>query len=854
MAISRGRTPSSSNSNSKSSSSNPFSKYFKPPTTQLGNVSIGKWGAQSRAPSSGGGGGGGSSGGGTSSLSSPTISATELRRRQQEEARQKEARQKAEREKQERIHSGTIAGQLETKQSRYKLDTGRDNRVETAMVPYKRVEPTDVPQAVSWGALGRNIKTFFTGSEHEYEKVLPPEPSKFNKPAFTLMKTGTISPEETPYKTITYGDIEKETLLKEDLEIRKAKTNIDKTYKSGVKDIQEEYEKGKITYEDLTKREEKLRRNLNERFQQDQKKIYDKYSKSHVKDVYKRSGGLRTTIGIGTDIAVAGASTFNPALGIGYFASKGISQLTKKPPMEDVKLDLLQAQSDLMTTGKAEKSSLYKEYKGKRVQGTLNIGIAGAYTYSKIGQTSKDILGLELEELGKSPIKVDSIVYNSPDKSMATIKGVQRSGELEKTFNIIGRVYKEGDKISIMPSGIGTGTTTGRFNWQLYKGYGSSYYGGGDVFTVGGKSIQIGSKPSSLGTYKITEGGEIIKSAGERTFFIDKSVIEPKISFGGVFDKFDKSIGAKISKNIVLGGKVQTKYGLSGAELLKQTDDVALYRTASLGKGGEISGGYQRVITKGGGGRITGVTDDILSGSKSSGGGRDLVREISRQGKQTFNTEVLRENLKSFSGEVSKSQSKTIPSSKIFGTGNVIQDIKTKTQGVQTSPLNLFRPKTDLKRKTQNLFSSRTYLGQKQSSILDTKSKMKQTPITTPKIVSKSILKEKQELVFPAITPPRTPSYFADTFQTPKPPKIPFFIPPYKPQLGGTAKRKSQRGKQPSIYQSSFTASIGGIYGKSQKLGKMGYNPFQVRGMIKETKSQSKKKTPSILKRSKTKI
>ncbi|MFW6173723.1 MAG: hypothetical protein ACOC5T_08265, partial [Elusimicrobiota bacterium] len=46
--------------------------------------------------------------------------------------------------------------------------------------------------------------------------------------------------------------------------------------------------------------------------------------------------------------------------------------------------------------------------------------------------------------------------------------------------------------------------------------------------------------------------------------------------------------------------------------------------------------------------------------------------------------------------------------------------------------------------------------------------------------------------------------------------------------------------KQPFQYQPSFTASVFKIRGKSKKLGRIGYNPLQIRGLVNGKRKKKK--------------
>ena len=827
-------------------------------------------GGGSSGGSRGGGGGGssGSSGGGGPSGADLARAAAEAeRKRQAELARQAELkrqqeeasklREQVQKAKQDKAQSQTIAGQITpTTSGPQPLTVSKYNPEERyTTTPYKRSFVQSTKAAL--GGLFADIGAGNLGSpgkyidEYKYSEGLKRDVVAYVNPVFGTTITDPVTGKPQTGE-VTFGDIQRKVETKREKDIL-ATSNI---FETKGKDISSGYQEkvysGELTVEQATEKATKEFDVLNVGYKKEQEKIYKK--SPDVPGVFERTGTTRKVVGIVPDVLATGASVgvglVNPvagaSIGLAYFGGKGILQATQKPTYKEVgQQGGLFAGVTADESGRlsiTEPTQLDVTYTGLRKEAGVNLLIGAAYGGGLGAAYQKSYYTQALKDVGESPFVAKSVSYAKDKSSFDIIKGVQKSGQIERQITISGKVIKQGDKTFIMPSGQGYSTTTGKFAWGS-KGVDPVYYAGGDVFKVGtkGASFQLGKGYATFG----------------------KGVVEPQLSFGGIFKSSTDDIGKAIGSNIKTGGKADIglftgyseKLGVdkAGAEYYKSiggkvnvlgtegsgfrafsfkapekvgtfgvqkvvkvgassVDDVSSLGGESLfsfgrGTGTKIVKGYgspaiqssllEQSSKSVSAGQIKAITTPSLTSSISKSfvsvappsivqmGGTARSKYFGVGGGQIYDTEIYGGNILEGMKGYSMLETKPIDSSFVFQSSSVLPGVKSRGRtgiGVTSIP----KPGMSL---SSSLISGQTLIPKQ---------------LTGQKIRQRTI-QEQILIQQPIVQPPLLSPGFGQGFD--------FGLPPFgfiKPKMAqfGKSTGKVQRSKQRTAFQTSFTGSI----------------------------------------------
>lgn len=825
---------------------------------------------------------GGGGGGSRSKASTPTYYTSDLLEKsfksksamqkaeqeyKQRQEQQRKQREKEKRERQKRIQSGKISRQLEGRQKEIGLPDSKRSYGEDY---YRRGFVGSWKESMKRGY--KNVGEFFFGKSHKYESVIEPfkwsEKKKYEKvpkaPKAAALIVGSMEAKRDPlgfikgkeYEKVgeklkddtTFGEIQRDIEEKRSREIEQAGTRAEKRVEKVTSKWQGKVDRGEIGLEEARRKAEQEAEKINVEYKKKQEQAYKKYS--DIPGVYERTGGVRGAIKTGTDIGVvglgigvsaAGSPVAGASITTGYFLGKGAYQSVKKPTYKEIKQQGgLFAGIEKTDKGKLElikPTKLDVEYKQMRREGAINLAIGATSAYGIVRGAETELLKGELGKLGEQKIGVKSIQYAGPEKSKVKIKGIQKSGQLQREFDIIGDVYPQGKKGFIMPSGKGYSTTAGRFETPVYRGASPTYYAGGDVFQVGvkGQALQV-------------KGGEIA---------IGKSLLEPTASFGMPFKEFSAKTGKQLGKTLKIRKDVY----------------ISPFATASKRVGVDRQGAeYYKFV----GGKLDptlttpelkqfGISKVVKApdlGGKGAGwtsfqGGRGTITKSATQLKGPSAT------LEQASKAVTEAQIKQFPSAKPLAatTFPTLRTQSTREEIQKQKGLQLSAPKEITKRKTSQIsYQPSAIRGRlSQRGLLASTSSTKQ--ISKTATTQKDILGIRERKVQKPLL--KQPQLTTQTSPPSYPPLTGFGgfgfpgfpgLPPYKPQLGKGKPKEPQLFKQPESYQPSLTASVAGIRGKPQKLGKYGYNPFQIRGLENSKKTALMRKKQQSIKRKQQEI
>jgi len=820
--------------------------------------------------------------------------AAELKR-QQDEARKLAADLKQQRE--QKASSQKIGGQLGvvngTNQTNQNTAMPGDFRVDVynpedryTQTPYRQSFGTSTSMAIK--SFGANVFGSIFGKEtlkpikehtevFKYSEGLKRDVVAYTEPQFGTQQTdpltGTLVTGE-----VTYGDIQRKVEKRRDVALFEASGSVSKKADVITSSLQKKVDTGELTVTQAQSQADKQFDVLNKEYVKKQEDIYKK--EKDVPGVFERTGKARRIANIAPDLLVVGAAAgvglINPVAGAsiatGYFAGKGIVEATYKPTYKEVGqqggLYAGVGEDEKGRLSILEPTELDTKFKGYRQSAGINLLFAASGGVGMASGIDKAFAAQQLVELGESPVALKSVSAVKGDTSYDVIKGIQTNKGLTRQFTITGKVIKQGDKSFIMPAGKGYSTTTGRV------GIIETNYAAGDIFAVGTKGSSLAVKDGFIS--------------------LGKGVIEPRITFGGTFNTAKEF--ANIGKSVKVGGTSEVGYfagaskklgvDVTGAEYYKSISgginlDVYAGKGFKAFKFTKPSGidafGIHKVIKVGG----SSIDDIYRAGSSSSMGGSPGTGEgllITRQASKSFkgfgSSPVPQSLIQDFSKKTLGIQAKvitkpTITSGVSFalpsvfsGTGQyertgagglLYGDVTTST----TTPVSfgIMKPSQVLVPKVKDVtpFGLGNILGTSRGQSGTTKQLTTQLPmsgllprsmvgqdiITGQKLRQRTI--QKQIIQQPLVQTPRPfgllpPTGFGGGFG---------FGLPYL-SLGSfgskPTKRKPQRGKQKTAYQTSLTGSILGIRGTGLAPGGL-----SIRGILNGKKAPKINKPIKIL-------
>lgn len=739
------------------------------------------WIGGSEAPKSkgGGGGGGGSgsgSGSGSTSSSAPTIIQGPL------------PKGTTPQEEKTFRTSGVTATRLKPSESKkYYIDKTTQEPKSIGLVKPGYITP--VKLSLSSGIAGsfKNLFSRFstTNKRTSWENILDPldrsAQAKFEKTAYTTTKVGSISPGESTFKDITYGDLQ----FKRDINILKetspkigsAKKDIENYYK----DLQSNVNKGTISLGVAkTLGEQKVGR-VSEQLNKDIGDVYKKYP--GVQGLGEKKSDIRNFI--------KGVAYSNPLT-----TAIVIADESKKSPLKPIDINApLQTYPDIKLTTEGKIAS------GFVVGGAL----VGASKFGIYGLTEKAIVTKDVAQLSKQPWATKSLVLIGDKTGKLLYKGERNYFGLKQKVNLAGKLYKIGSKKYIIPEGVGVLKTVGKLPWNIMGGGKSTQLISSSAFSFGEKGVSLGLEKVSIG--------------------VSKNVFIPKISSSAMFQipstkkqaiKTGKSIGKQWYKNVEYGGTGIISYDVRPS--IKVGKDLYFGFTPN----------YKREISEYGLTKV--IYPKPTSSVKVFRGGGGAKTPLSK----TFGITETKSPMTISPGKGAMGQglkSETISISKVFSKGRIgtRSGIKSFTKQ-STRQLGLGNSKSALSITGKSILSIGTKLKSRQGIVSVSGIALGQPQV--PKV------RTTTSFFYPGIVTPKV-SPKPPRIGTPSPyiPFIPFGLP--KPSLNFKFSPGGKRvgGSPLSGYSTSFTGYTLGIKGSKPKLFAGKYlTGFEVRPLSKKGK------------------
>jgi len=420
--------------------------------------------------------------------------------------------------------------------------------------------------AFLWSAknLGFNIKQAFfskAGEQQEYKSLSDPfnlsEKRKSDTTAYTTVKSGSISPDESAFNVVTYGNLQKDIELKRNIEVGGYKFQAERDINELRTTAQADINVGG-DYESISADFNKKQAEISKSYQSNVAGSYSKYK--DIPGVYEQKSLIPGAVGLATDIGVS----FTP-IAPAYFVGKGISYLASEQNKGRIIVD--------QSGGIIKEELTPKEWRGLSY-----IGFAGVSTFGKLRGVERSIVGGELEQLGTQKIKFLQVTKQSGEQGLVTMKGVQSSGGLSREFLITGKTYNVGGKGFIMPTGEGIATTKGTLGWNILGGKPSSQYLSIQTFKVGAKGVSFplgesGKLFANVGTTTLLPGYETsalfkMPTTSAQSVKVESNVMKQftknlKYSKQPVIKELSGGISYKLKDNIFLSKNVKGDTGLN---------------------------------------------------------------------------------------------------------------------------------------------------------------------------------------------------------------------------------------------------------------------------------------------------
>ncbi|MHA2019061.1 MAG: hypothetical protein ACTSXY_12405 [Promethearchaeota archaeon] len=406
--------------------------------------------------------------------------------------------------------------------------------VMTAYDPYNKTyykQPWMKSAKQSFMNIGGDVKTFFTGRARDkyigYEKWFSPfamsGEQKRERVAYTFIPSGSINPKTSPFKKVTYGDIqfgiEQKRLITSSPIIREYQ----KEMKSHEVELQSQINKEGLKVSEAEKLWKEKRDVLQPTYEKQVSKIYKGYP--DVSGLYKQSGSLVPTI---ITFGIETTSMFHPATAVGMAAHKG------KYPQEVI----------IKSTEKG--IPLYPHEKYGYVPATyLMGGLLGAVKMPfKVGE---EITSLRLSEGLKAPrVTMSREIYTKGKETFYISRTLQKTPYFEATTKMQYPIFKTKTGFNI---GVGSGKTTTRL-LPFMEQMGTK----GGITSTKSFSLQGSGSPALIKGIKGTLGDITLAKPIKGFKGIGHIVIGDKlkrIRFGGWSENFDKVVlgrGGQISK------------------------------------------------------------------------------------------------------------------------------------------------------------------------------------------------------------------------------------------------------------------------------------------------------------------
>ena len=429
--------------------------------------------------------------------------------------------------------------------------------------------------------MSENVKSFLGigGRQHDYRnpfesfrdvgkrisEVKSTQPSPF-------LKRGTIAPDEDPF--YTYGELQTQQDITSQVKVEKLKGKYAKIIADFHAELQEKLETGEITLEQANERLVKKLDELDADINKDIDKLKvpprfypkGKQTGATLVEFSKFAGETALFLSPFTS-AVYGATRFDKG-GVVTIedAKKGV------PLYPDVKVPTAQ-----------------------KLQASAYIVGAGLGAGLKLRGTERSMIEQELKQLAKQPIKFKQIQFVGEGKTRVIAKGVQEYRGLSTETQIIGDVFKTGERTFIMPKGYGVAGTRGQLSWDVIGGSKPTYITSAQEFLVGGKgvSFQLDKSGKLIGTIS-TETAIPTRSIGFLfTTQPAKSYLRfpsPTIRYKPSPKKLGGEMAEQLIENVRYGGVTTKELTTSLSVKLKQ--EPLIYGTIT--KKGDI--GISRVI------------------------------------------------------------------------------------------------------------------------------------------------------------------------------------------------------------------------------------------------------------------
>lgn len=262
--------------------------------------------------------------------------------------------------------------------------------------------------------------------------------------------------------------------------------------------------------------------------------------------IVQRTDTTRKVIAGVETAGIIGSGFISPSIPTAYMISRGIISIATPTKKGDIIAEggLFAIGQDVETKRFKEDSPLFKSELSKRREGAIFLALGALSIPGMAFREGRAALQPELVKLGTQKVKFGQVTAGT-EKGTFMLKGVQRSGNLQRDIEVFGKFGKDqSGKDILIGDAKGTGVISGTFDSRLPIGFTSGF---GEKRIIAQESFTVGLKgqPTIINDLFVTQG---------------KAVVSPTFQVGSIFDMTDAGKVRPISNFVNVGGRGEISF------------------------------------------------------------------------------------------------------------------------------------------------------------------------------------------------------------------------------------------------------------------------------------------------------
>jgi len=368
-------------------------------------------------------------------------------------------------------HKKVVTPTVQTEEIKEDIKPDVVKQTKTIQPAPKRIEPVSEEDKYSkryaklsyWQATratGKNVFDVFLHKKgNHFKDILNPydytATPKYAQTAYIEPKFGTVAPGETPYKEVTYGDLQKDIDLKNYLKRQPIISETQKEVSEYHQELQQGVYEGKWDVKQAQKKEKKFVEKKNIELN---KKISEATT-SGIPGIGERTSPVREYVKIA-------------AMSTPLTSSVLLARETQEAP-------LVVTESGAIN---------YKPTVGMAMAG---IGVLPVGQFAKLKTMEKSLAMETVKGLEKQPIKYGSKIIKTDNSGLVFLKGTREFHGLKQEVKMAGRLAKDERGKMFLPEGVAESHTIGKLDYNILGGKKSTQFISSTRQEFGSKSVSI---------------------------------------------------------------------------------------------------------------------------------------------------------------------------------------------------------------------------------------------------------------------------------------------------------------------------------------------------------------------------